>query len=289
MSESRPSSQDRPSISQQTVQTGSDNVSSGGSRGSERVERALERLSRDEEPPRGTVVYEDDISEILVGIKRLIVGHDSLNSQVQQMDSKTAQTQLDLKSLVTRSANNNRHLQDLLVSNQEGRSRGRAVGELSQSTIPDQAESDEINRLRQELELYKQQHAHLTAINAQIAQKQHELADVQTQCALVVAKLAEMQREFEKLQRDHKELDAQIDRTLLEKCKAVENNLAVSAASFLPSKIPTSSVPMTKMNQITSMLRKNQTNGRRVVSLNAADSMLSYAPSNNSEDNLDED
>ncbi|SCU88610.1 LAFA_0E13630g1_1 [Lachancea sp. 'fantastica'] len=261
--------------------------------GLKNTKQSFDSHSAGEEPPRSRVVYEDDISEMVVGIKRLLAGHDNLNAQVQRMDSKVAQTQVDLEGLVSRSANNNKHLQHLLLSKKEVQKQGVKEQEISKS--PSAAENGkdsffEIQRLRQELDLYKQQNGQLTDLNTKIAQKQTALSDLQTQYELVVAKLIEAQREFEKLRQEHQSLDKQIDQALMEKCKAVENNLAVSGAAFLPPKTSKSSaLPMTKMNRITSMLRQNQPNGRRVVSLNIADNVRADGPSNNSEDDAEND
>ncbi|CEP63721.1 uncharacterized protein LALA0_S09e01002g [Lachancea lanzarotensis] len=261
--------------------------------GLENTKQSFNTHSTEKEPPRSKLGYEDDISEIVVGIKRLLAGHDNLNAQVQRMDSKVAQTQIDLEGLVSRSANNNKHLQHLLLSKKEVQKRGDVVQENSKSFTAAENGGEsflEVQRLRQELDLYKQQNGQLMELNTQISQKQAIVSELETQHRLVVARLTEAQREFEILRQDHKILVEQLDHALLEKCKAVENNLAISGAAFMPSKASVSTaLPMTKMNRITSMLRQKQPNGRRVVSLNVADSMRSDEPSNNSDDNGEED
>ncbi|SCV05620.1 LANO_0H11496g1_1 [Lachancea nothofagi CBS 11611] len=254
-----------------------------------------------DQPPQTDVVYHDDMNEIIVGIKRLVVSHDSLNTQVQQMDTKVARTQIDLDGLVTRSTNNNKHLQSLLLSTQDVRKLQELLEQLSEQqqhqqqqsqsieskVSSDQTSSDEVQRLRQELDLYKQQHGNLVNITAELSQKQQELTVVNSKHEQMISKLHDSRKEFEKLRSEHKELDAQIDHALFSKCKAVETNLAISAANFMPPN-NSSDMPMTKMNRITNMLRKNNPNGRRVMSLNVAGSSTNYTPSNNSDDNNEE-
>ncbi|SCU94259.1 LADA_0G07514g1_1 [Lachancea dasiensis] len=244
--------------------------------------------TRDAEPPRTTTVYQDDISEIVVGVKRLVASHEEMGVHVQQVDTKVTQTQLDLDGLVTRSANNNKHLQSLLLSTQDVRKLQELLERLpsaDQRQRPQPEPEPEPEPQRQELEWFRRKHTSLDALDEQIAQKQLELSSLQGSCELVHAKLASAQREFEKLRVEYRELDSRIDQALFDKCKAVETNLAVSAASFLPPR-PGSGVPATKMSRITDMLRQRQPNTRRVMSFNVADTYHGYAASNNSDENV---
>lgn len=250
-------------------------------------------------PPRPTEEQEDEIGAIIVGIRRLIDGNELLNSRVSHMDSRLTQTQLELEGLVTRSSNNNKHLKSLLISSQDVRRLQELIQQLSEqqeferersreiersgSAAADAAAAEsaaEISRLSEELDKFKHEFGSLETLVERVAAKKQELAVLEAQHANMVTRLQDRAQDLERLRQDHLELDSRIDRALFEKCKAVETNLAVSATAFASSYGP----PVTKMNRITSMLRNQDSNGRRVMSLNVTDS-YDYTPSNNSDDN----
>ncbi|CUS23763.1 LAQU0S11e03752g1_1 [Lachancea quebecensis] len=272
------------------------NDSSGIERASSKaaaVNGARESESARDVPPSPIEGYQEDLGEVVVGIRHLLNGNESLNSQVSQMDLRLTQTQMDLEGLVTRSTNNNKHLKSLLMSSQDVRrleeliqqlARQREAAAVAQEHMrerepPEREAEAEIQRLNEELERYKQQHGSLEALGLQVAAKKEELAVLETRYTSVIARLHERAEDLQKLRQDHLELDMRIDHALSEKCKAVETNLALSAATFAQTGRP----PVTKMNRITSMLRNQNTNGRRVVSLNVADN-YGFTPSNNSDD-----
>ncbi|CAR24833.1 KLTH0G05324p [Lachancea thermotolerans CBS 6340] len=247
-------------------------------------------------PPSPIEGYQEDLGEVVVGIRHLLDGNESLNSQVSQMDLRLTQTQLNLEGLVTRSTNNNKHLKSLLMSSQDVRRLEELIQQLARQQDaavaaqeharerepPEHGAAAEVQRLNEELGRFKEQHGSLEALGLQVVAKKQELAVLETRCASATARLHERAEDLQKLRQDHLELDMRIDYALREKYKAVETNLALSAATFTQAGRP----PVTKMNRITSMLRNQHTNGRRVVSLNVADN-YGFTPSNNSDDGSD--
>ncbi|AMD21674.1 HFL182Cp [Eremothecium sinecaudum] len=66
-------------------------------------------------------ISDDDINNIINELRRLFDVNKSVKEDIQLVDEQVRQTQLELESLVARSSNNNRHLQDLLLSTNDVR------------------------------------------------------------------------------------------------------------------------------------------------------------------------
>lgn len=246
---------------------------------------------------QGSDAAVSDVEAVIRGLERLAHDNRSTRKAVERVDEKVSRTELELNSLVSRSTNNNKHLQNLLLSAQDVRRLQELIEQLSKqqdaqiaaaqeasANINDadanSGAEDRIRQLTEELQAFHDQHESLLRLTHQVAEKERQLAVLDHNYECVRQRLRERTQELSNLKREYEIVDSRINDTLMERYKAVHANLAFSATALHNHTRP----PVTKMNRITSMLRNKHAGGRRVMSLNVVDK-YDVSPDNNSDEN----
>lgn len=237
----------------------------------------------------------EDIDDIIIQLKRLNDNSKQINNNVLEVDSSLRNTQLELESLVSRSSNNNKHLQSLLLSTQDVRKLHSLINRLTEQQTQSQSDAQ---RQRDELSLLldtKFEH-YLKKELKEDYEKPENVTSFDKEIELRDLKLESLNKELESYKREHESLTA-LTQQVIEK----ERQLASINADYenlseklrkrvqqfealqeryytLDSKINDSvlekykniqstlevsssslsgdeNVPMTKMSRITSMLR----------------------------------
>lgn len=237
----------------------------------------------------------EDIDDIIIQLKRLNDNSKQINNNVLEVDSSLRNTQLELESLVSRSSNNNKHLQSLLLSTQDVRKLHSLINRLTEQQTQSQSDAQ---RQRDELSLLldtKFEH-YLKKELKEDYEKPESVTSFDKEIELRDLKLESLSKELESYKREHESLTA-LTQQVIEK----ERQLASINADYenlseklqkrvqqfealqeryytLDSKINDSvlekykniqstlevssssllgdeNVPMTKMSRITSMLR----------------------------------
>lgn len=237
----------------------------------------------------------EEIDDIIIQLKRLNDNSKQINNNVLEVDSSLRNTQLELESLVSRSSNNNKHLQSLLLSTQDVRKLHSLINRLTEQQTQSQSDAQ---RQRDELSLLldtKFEH-YLKKELKEDYEKPESVTSFDKEIELRDLKLESLSKELESYKREHESLTA-LTQQVIEK----ERQLASINADYenlseklqkrvqqfealqeryytLDSKINDSvlekykniqstlevssssllgdeNVPMTKMSRITSMLR----------------------------------
>ncbi|SCV02768.1 LAMI_0H02828g1_1 [Lachancea mirantina] len=235
-----------------------------------------------------------DLGEIIVYLRQLADSNVSNTALLQHVDSTVVQTQVELDGLAARSSNNNKHLQSLLLSTQDVKKLQSLIQLLSERLNEDNGSKSMRNAgcdptIEQELQMFREKHGTLERLSLEIMSKETQLKLVEQALAHSTARLEDRKNEFESLRKSHLELDDRINHDLIQKWQDIQANTAFSRELLKEQGGP---VPLSKMNRITSMLRSKSGvhEGRRVMSLNIADTFRpSTPPPNNSDDEIDKE
>lgn len=237
----------------------------------------------------------EDIDDIIIQLKRLNDNSKQINNNVLEVDSSLRNTQLELESLVSRSSNNNKHLQSLLLSTQDVRKLHSLINRLTEQQTQSQSDAQ---RQRDELSLLldtKFEH-YLKKELKEDYEKSENVTSFDKEIELRDLKLESLSKELESYKREHESLTALTQQVIekerqlasinadyenlsekLQKCvqqfEALQeryytldskiNDSVLEKYKNIQSTLEVSSssllgdenVPMTKMSRITSMLR----------------------------------
>ncbi|BAO39015.1 SMC_prok_A [Kluyveromyces marxianus DMKU3-1042] len=247
---------------------------------------------------------DNDISEISITLKKLHDVNKSIRERVDAVDDQVRQTQMELENLVSRSSNNNKHLQSLLLSSQdvkelhqlleklsvqqqEQMDKNRDVESVLSRIIAEQSvelkesmQSGRIKELEQKIDELESKYGHLESLDARVIEKEKQLTELEV-------KLQHRQLKFEELRSRAKEMQSQLQEDLLTRYKAVQDSVTLSMTNFAN----TSSIPSNSTSRTASLLRNKYMNekfndkSRRVISLNEPRPVSAFEsiPNNNSD------
>ncbi|QEU62969.1 hypothetical protein KDRO_F09060 [Kluyveromyces lactis] len=245
-----------------------------------------------------------EIEEIILSLKKLLDGNRMVRERVDAIDDQVRRTQMDLESLVSRSSNNNKHLQSLLLSSkdikelhdvldklsvqqQEQMEKNRDMESVLTRLMEKQSlelkssmENDEIQILERKISQFEAKSGKLETLDAQVIAKEKQLAIIET-------KLQERKERFDELRQRAKEVQSSLQDDLLTRYKTVHDTMSVSMAN-----LANGSRPAGNTSRVASLLRNKYMNdkfngNRRVVSLNeprpSSSSAFDSIPQNNSD------
>lgn len=266
--------------------------------------------------PRGKSVVDEDLvgltygisaqelDEIMMGLRRLNDGSKSIRERVDSIDDQVRRTQMDLESLVSRSSNNNKHLQSLLLSSNDIKelhellekltkvqelqlTRNNEVEEIVRKVVMETIMNERVESLQEELGRWKGKSQRIDDLDEAIIKKEKRLQELETSIGFLEEKYRERHNKYTELRQRAKELQSSVVDQSLARYKSVQDTLAVSLANLnLSAKEEESSSA-----RVISLLRNkymdtNSIGTRRVVSMNEMSHTKSYrlsAPNNNSD------
>ncbi|CDO94251.1 unnamed protein product [Kluyveromyces dobzhanskii CBS 2104] len=249
-------------------------------------------------------VPNQDVEEIMISLKRLLDGNKTVRERVDAMDDQVRRTQMDLESLVSRSANNNKHLQSLLLSSKDIKELHELLDKLSvqqqeqmeknydMETVltrlmekqslefKSSLETEKIKALEQKISELELKSGKVESLDAQLIAKEKQLAEIET-------KLDERQARFEELRQNAREMQKSLQEDLAGRYKSVHDTMSISMANLANASPSTGNT-----SRVASLLRNKYMNdkinaNRRVISLNETGPFASSAfdgiPQNNSD------
>ncbi|AET39565.1 Mpc54p Ecym_4528 [Eremothecium cymbalariae DBVPG len=236
------------------------------------------------------------VDDIVTELRKISNWNKSFKEDIKLVDEQVRHTQVELESLVARSANNNRHLKDLLLSTNDVRKLQHLLEGLTQqqeaikknseheleklsgmldgklSRIVESLRRDEGKYAEQEKELqeYRLKHGELQDLSKCIAKKKDELFELKVDFTTTMELLKVRSEALDSLETRYKALEAQLSEQLLARYKLMQDAVTSSAANAAVPGV--SNQPISKITRVTSMLRSKygttDTN-RRVLSLSS--------------------
>lgn len=256
-------------------------------------------------------VSSDELDEILVTLRKLDDANKWVKERVSTIDDQVRHTQLDLENLVSRSSNNNKHLQSLLLSSEDikelheslqtltiqqekqleqNQGMESVLGKLIErqtGQLTSRLESERIKDLEEKLSRYEQKNKRLEDLDLMIISKEKELKRLETYIGHLEMKYKEREEDFQKLRQRTKDLQDSIQNDLVTRYKTVQNAVSVSMCN-----LGNSTKPAPNASRVASLLRNKYMDdkfnqNRRVISLSEnTSSRKSYdmlVPQNNSD------
>lgn len=237
----------------------------------------------------------EDIDDIIIQLKRLNDNSKQINNNVLEVDSSLRNTQLELESLVSRSSNNNKHLQSLLLSTQDVRKLHSLINRLTEQQTQSQSDAqrqrDELSLLldtkfeyylKKELKEDYEKPENVTSFDKEIELRDLKLESLSKELesykreheslTALTQQVVEKERQLASINADYENLSEKLQKrvqqfeALQERYYTLDskiNDSVLEKYKNIQSTLEVSSssllgdenVPMTKMSRITSMLR----------------------------------
>lgn len=262
--------------------------------------------------PQYPSIENSTIDDIIDELRRLKDYSRDIKDTINLVNEHAAKTQIDLESLLSRSLNNNKHLQSLLssayiIQNLQAllenldKKHDKIIGSNILDSLIDERitsvveQHDQKNidsiRLKDQLESYEDKVGTLNDLDIKIKHKEKILKELQADYQRLSNKLQSRVSEFQLLEKQYNNLNNDLNSYLGSKYKTIQDSITISSANILDQSQNTDISSFSKITKVTNMLRNKYLTEetRRAISLSHIPKSYNMFPpqskhSNNSDD-----